>query len=104
MGGSGSDVYARRFALDGTALSNEFLVNTFTPGFQAGADVDGRRGRVVFVWQDDQQEGIGGTGVFARRFTTPDAVPAFGFVARIALVALLAAAAIGQVTRRSRRT
>ena len=103
MGGSGSDVYARRFALDGTPLSNEFMVNTFTSGFQRGAGVDARRGRVVFAWEDDAQEQPGGsTGIFARRFTTPDAVPALGFGARAALCALVAALALlGRGLRRA---
>ncbi len=60
-------VYARRFAANGAALDNEFLVNTITAGDQKNPSIamDGD-GDFIIVW-----EGKGPTdddGIFARRF------------------------------------
>ncbi len=69
---NGADVFARRFADDGTPLGDEFRVNTFTDNFQGSASVAvDARGNFVIAWTSVGQEG-GGTpfsnGVFARRF------------------------------------
>lgn len=88
------EVYARRFALDATPLSDEFMVNVVTANQQAGGPIDARRGRFVVAWQDNGQEQPGGgPGIFARRFTTPDKVPSAGALGRGALVVGLLAIA-----------
>lgn len=66
--GSGSGVYARRFAADGTAHGNEFRVNATTARFQGqpAVAVDGA-GNFVVAWASYGQD-AGGLGVYARRY------------------------------------
>ena len=58
------DVFARRFAADGTAVTDELRVNEFTTAFQGAADVAlDARGNAVVVWADAR----GDSDVFGRR-------------------------------------
>jgi hypothetical protein len=66
--GSLNGVLGRRYAADGTALGNEFTVNSFTPQAQsAPAVATAPSGNFVVVWNSDTQDG-NSTGVFGRRF------------------------------------
>lgn len=72
--GSGTGVYVRRFAADGTALTDELLVNTTTSGAQQNAVIalNRRSGGFVVAWQG---QGSGDSaGIFYRRFAA-DASP-----------------------------
>ena len=62
-----SDVYARRFDSDGTALAGEFLVNTTTAGTQGDSKIAmDASGNFVIVWEGN---GVGDAdGIFYRRF------------------------------------
>ncbi|EMI55521.1 Cadherin domain protein, partial [Rhodopirellula sallentina SM41] len=70
------DVYARRFGADGTALGNEFVVNTYVTGEQHNSSIAvNASGEFIIVW-----EGKGASdddGIYYRRFnadgTTIDA-------------------------------
>ncbi len=61
-------VFARRFNVQGVALTGDIQVNTTTANRQENSDVamDGS-GNFVVVWQSDQQDG-NSWGVFGRRF------------------------------------
>ena len=62
------DVYGRRFNAAGTALGNEFRINTTTAGTQNRATVAmNASGAFVVAWQSADQDG-GGLGVYARRY------------------------------------
>ena len=63
-----SDVYARRYGADGSALSGEIRVNAYTAldqGFSSAAALPG--GGFVIVWHSQGQDGSG-YGVFGQRF------------------------------------
>jgi hypothetical protein len=63
-----SDVFARRFAADGTPLAAAFRVNSFTTGAQQLPSVAmDANGDFVVAWQSDGQDGSG-FGVFAKRY------------------------------------
>jgi hypothetical protein len=66
--GSGFGIFARRFASSGAPLGDEFQVNAYTTGRQAGAAVasDGA-GNFAVAWMSEGQDGSD-RGVFARRF------------------------------------
>ncbi|MBN2577779.1 MAG: hypothetical protein JXB10_02220, partial [Pirellulales bacterium] len=67
-GGGGGDVYAQRFAADGTKLGNEFQVNTTTQKHQeCPAVAASPHGGFVVTWQSKNQDGSG-RGVYAQRF------------------------------------
>jgi hypothetical protein len=73
--GSGTGVFAQRFAADGTRLGEEFQVNTYTDNHQgdnALAVAMAPDGRFVVTWrsigQDDGNPGVGGGGLYAQRF------------------------------------
>lgn len=75
--GSGSGVYGRRIASDGTPMGAEFRVNTTTAGSQAFASVAASSsGAFVVTWLDDTQDGSG-QGVYAQRYQA-DGTPAGG--------------------------
>lgn len=58
--GSQYDVYARRFAADGSPVSEEFRVNTYTSGVQTGVDVaTDDSGRFVICWYTKGRDGYG---------------------------------------------
>jgi hypothetical protein len=59
--GSGSGIYARRFAASGSALGGQFRVNTASAGDQTFA-------RVAMDAAGDFIVGWGGTGAYARRY------------------------------------
>ncbi|MEM8601991.1 MAG: T9SS type A sorting domain-containing protein, partial [Bacteroidota bacterium] len=67
-GGAPFDVYLRRYAADGTALSGQTLVHDATTNNQqvpsVSADADGD---FVVVWQETTRDGSG-TGVFGQRY------------------------------------
>ncbi len=63
-----TEIWARRFALNGQALSGEFRVNAATSGNQLQPAVAmAADGSFLVVWASDQGDGSG-YGVFARRF------------------------------------
>jgi hypothetical protein len=74
--GDSAGIFARRYDAGGVATSEEFQVNSFTPGFQGSpaVAVDATGGFVV-VWQSsgDAPAGRDPNGVFARRFDSTDA-------------------------------
>jgi hypothetical protein len=64
-----NDVYARRFNAMGVAQGPEFLVNTFTFDSQIrGAVAMDADGDFVIAWES-YQEGFGGWGVYAQRYS-----------------------------------
>jgi hypothetical protein len=70
LGQDGSDlgVFARRFDGAGTALGDEFQVNTYTSGDQHEASIcSGGDGGFILVWEDNAQDGSL-EGVFGQRF------------------------------------
>lgn len=63
-----TEIWARRFALNGQALSGEFRVNSATSGNQLQPAVAmAADGSFLVAWASDQGDGSG-YGVFARRF------------------------------------
>jgi hypothetical protein len=68
--GSGGGIYARRFNKLGTALGNEFLVNTTTTYWQEKSDVAmDSNGNFVIVWESDQQDGSS-WGIYGQRYNS----------------------------------
>ncbi len=66
--GDFSGVYARRYDASGSALGDEFLVNTHTAGFQGLPSVGmAPDGRFVVAWTSWDQDGDG-YGVYAQRY------------------------------------
>ena len=66
--GSGSGVYAQRFAPSGDPRGSEFRVNSYTTASQQQPSVAAdRAGNVFVVWSSDGQDGDG-RGVFGRRY------------------------------------
>jgi hypothetical protein len=66
--GSGMGIYGRRFAEDGTALTDEFLINTTTAFDQSRPAVAGLHGGgFVVVWESQRQDGDS-TGIYAQCF------------------------------------
>ena len=71
--GSGTGVFAQRFASTGTPLGAEFRVNTFTPGPQSRAVVaSSPGGDFVVAWQSEGQAGPE-YAIFAQRFASTGA-------------------------------
>ena len=67
--GNGYGIYGRRYQADGTAISNEFLINTYTQGDQAYAHVDmNDSGDFVVVWADTSGKDGSGLGIYAQQF------------------------------------
>ena len=68
-GTGGTDVYARRYAADGTAKGPEFVVNTTRAGYQRAPAVASRAGGAFTVaWVGWDQSGGHESDVYARRF------------------------------------
>ncbi|MEZ0579975.1 Calx-beta domain-containing protein [Nocardioides sp. MH1] len=66
--GSGTGIYARRFAADGTPIGGEFRVNSTTAGAQTSPKVAmDAAGDFVVTFTSDGQDG-NLTGVYARRY------------------------------------
>jgi hypothetical protein len=65
--GSDFGIAARRYDCEGQPLGDDFLVNTYTAGYQARAAVAAGAGGFVVVWQSFEQDGSD-HGVFGRRF------------------------------------
>jgi hypothetical protein len=66
-------VFGRRYASDGTPLGPEFLVNTYTTGYQWGARVGAdASGNFVVVWHSYPQDGPT-SGVFGQRYAASGA-------------------------------
>jgi len=66
--GSGYAVMARRYENTGTALGNEFVVNTYTTSNQYAAAVSvSPRGRFLVSWQSNTQDGSQ-LGTYAQRY------------------------------------
>jgi hypothetical protein len=75
--GSGTGVFGRRFAPDGTPLTGEFAVNEVTTGQQGGASIAmDEQGAFVVTWSGSPTDGDN-YGIFARRFDAT-ATPASG--------------------------
>lgn len=71
-------IYARRYAADGTVLSGEFLVNTYTAADQdvpaIGMD---STGNFVIAWASNGQDGSD-RGIYAKRFNASGVVQGSG--------------------------
>ncbi|MEL7361922.1 MAG: T9SS type A sorting domain-containing protein [Bacteroidota bacterium] len=66
--GSGTGIYAQRYAADGTPAGPELEVNTTTDNDQARPSVSSDAdGDFVVVWDSRDQDGDG-TGIYARRY------------------------------------
>ncbi len=66
--GSGQGVYTRLFAANGTALSDETLVNSYTQGDQTKPAIAmSDAGNFVIAWESGGQDGDS-TGIFAQQF------------------------------------
>jgi hypothetical protein len=63
------EIVARRFAADGSPLSQEVEVNAYHPGHQVVGDLAALPdGGFVVVWKDDQGRPGSGPGIYARPF------------------------------------
>ena len=60
-------VYAQRYATDGTALGNEFLVNNYTTNHQQSPSITSTSNGFVIAWQSWAQDGEY-AGIFAKGF------------------------------------
>lgn len=66
--GSGSAVFARRFASNGNAVGNDFQVNMFTPADQFEVTIsDLDNNETIIAWSSQEQDGSA-DGVFAQRY------------------------------------
>ncbi len=73
--GSGTGVYAQRYAADGAPAEGEFLVNTTTAAQQEFPTVAGLAdGSFVVSWNSNGQDGSG-VGVYAKVFTPDNVAP-----------------------------
>jgi len=64
------DIHARLFGPDGTALGDQFMVNTATAGSQDYPQVAvNEKGQFVVVWQGESEPG-GETDIFGRRYSS----------------------------------
>lgn len=69
---AGTDIYAQRYAANGTPVGGEFRVNTITAGTQSQPDVAmDDAGDFTIVWTSDNVPGGSGRDVVARSFN-PD--------------------------------
>jgi hypothetical protein len=67
-GGNSLDIYARLYDAAGVALGSEFLVNSYTTGFQNDSSVAmDADGDFVVIWTSLFQDGSG-DGIYAQRF------------------------------------
>jgi hypothetical protein len=67
--GDGSGVIARRFDSTGVPLSSEFLVNTYTTGFQGSERAAASaNGTFVVVWSGPTGQDGSSSGIFGQRF------------------------------------
>ena len=68
--GSGSGIFAQRYASTGDPMGGEFQVNTYTPHNQGGASVSmDALGNFVVVW-NGQRSVAAGWDIFAQRYTS----------------------------------
>ncbi|EMB19109.1 Pentaxin [Rhodopirellula europaea 6C] len=68
--GNQDGTWARRFDSSGSALDDEFQVNTYTQGNQARSHVDmNATGDFMITWNSASQDGNGG-GVYAQQFNS----------------------------------
>ena len=66
--GSGLGIFGQRYDSSGSAIGNEFRVNSYTNGDQKQASVSGLAdGGFVVIWISDGQDGSG-FGVFGQRY------------------------------------
>ena len=66
--GSGSGVYAQRYAADGSTVDDEFQVNTYTDSDQYSPSVTALSdGGWLVTWQSNGQDGSG-YGIYAQRY------------------------------------
>jgi hypothetical protein len=71
LDGSVNGVFARGFAADGSPLTGEIQVNTYTPNSQALPAVADAGGAFVVAWQSQLQDGSD-YGVFLQRLTASE--------------------------------
>ena len=65
---SENDVYARLYNPNGTPVTSEFKVNTYTPGFQADpSEAMDDDGNFVVTWKSSEQDGSS-WGIYAQRY------------------------------------
>ncbi len=98
-------VFGRRFSSDGTALSGQFQVNTYTTGSMYFPTTScAQNGDFVVSWTQQPQEDGDGYGVFARRFgqitTLPS--PVMSWLGLGAAAAMLLKVGINAARRRKR--
>lgn len=68
-GGSLDDIYARRYKFDGTAMSEEFQVNTTQAGAQQNPRVAMNNQRqFVIVWNSETEPGTNERNIFGQRY------------------------------------
>ncbi len=69
--GGSSEIYARRFRRNGSALTDEFPVNTTTDGNQKNPSIGmANYGSVLVAWESQGGQDGDGTGIFAQTYTT----------------------------------
>jgi hypothetical protein len=69
--GSNSGIFGQRFDASGARQGDEFLVNTYTRGFQLSSHVARTNdGRFVVVWWSSGQDNNGRGAVFGQRYDT----------------------------------
>jgi hypothetical protein len=83
--GDGFSVAGNRFDCDGQRQGTDFLVNTYTTGFQSQPAIASASGDFVVVWRSLDQDGSG-EGVFAQRFRGAPACGRFHAVTPCRLV------------------
>ncbi|EGF24298.1 Pentaxin, partial [Rhodopirellula baltica WH47] len=71
--GNQDGIWARRFDSSGSALGDEFQVNTYTTGNQSRSHVDmNESGEFIITWNSESQDGSG-NGVYAQQFDSEGA-------------------------------
>ena len=79
----GTGIYARLFDADGSALTSDFQVNTFTEGNQHNpAVIADAAGNFVISWTSEAQDGDLG-GIYARRFDSEGAALSEEFLVNV---------------------
>jgi Secretion system C-terminal sorting domain len=77
----GSGVYAQGYNSSGLAQGGEFLVNTYTTGYQFESSIAmDSDGDFVIAWTSDGQDGSG-NGIYAQRYAAPAVSTVFVFTA-----------------------
>jgi hypothetical protein len=99
--GSDEGVYGQRYDSTGTAIGNEFRVNSYTTGGQYRSAVAADTTGFLVVWESDGQDGSGG-GIFGHRTLGPIPTPALSPWGWALLATLLTLAGWVRLRRRFR--